>query len=354
MSVDLVPSSDTRSRRHVLVLLGTGGAAAIATLFGRSYDVSAHGNVHETANSPDFPAIHGENLSSGPGVLGTCASGPGVAAHSQTGNGVEGRSDGANGMSGFSQTRFGVTGHSESGDGVAGSSQTGDGVEGSSQSGAGGSFASQTGPGVVGGSQSGAGVTGHSGTGFGGSFSTAGGDFAVHVSGSAVHFALGVDNSLVGQGAGGLFAVSRGGKPAIEGDALPNQFSPGVGVQGVSGSHLTFGQGPGVGVQGISGTGVGVEAISTEGLALNVLGRVAFSTAGAGVIRRGMNADFIANPAVTTQSHISVALTDDPGQRQVRWIERMPGSGFTVHLSPPTGGGRPRTSLTYLIVESGA
>lgn len=275
-------------------------------------------------------AVFGLNHGTGIGVHG--AGGTGVEGGSNAGTGVRGGSvtgdaivgeGGHFGVKGRG-TAGGVIGESENGFGVAGTSDTESGVSGSSQSGTGGSF------------------------------STNGGDFAVHIGGNAVEFALGVDNVLVGDRAGGMLAISRGGKPAIEGDALPSEFSPGVGVQGVSGSDQTFGDGPGVGVQGISGTGVGVEAISEGGLALNVVGKAAFSTAGAGTVPQGQNSVFVANPAVTAESHISVTLVGNPGNREVRWVARAPGSGFTVNVTPAPPNQRPATPFTYLIVEGAA
>lgn len=359
----------------------------------------------------------------------------------------------------------GVAGDSGSGSGVRGTASTGTGVDGHSQSGAG----------VAGNSQSGPGVVGHSQTGPGGTLSTNGGDFAAHISGNAVEFALGVDNSLAGDRAGGILAVSRGGKPAIEGDVFPSEFSPGVGLQGVAYSGTSYengeyGEGPGTGVEGISGDGGGVvgrsqrgsgligfagggpdisppygvpglghlgvagfaplgddpfgigalgtgqvgvhgfgglfgvdgraenaiagnfvnyaasEAgaalraispgdrpaviawsgnwpksdedimppdaiVSDGGIALEVLGKARFSTAGASVVPQGTNSVFVANMAVTASSHITVTLTGDPGNRQVRWVGRTPGSGFSVNLSPAPPNGRPQTPFTYLIVE---
>jgi hypothetical protein len=213
---------------------------------------------------------------------------------------------------------------------------------------------SRSGPGIRGDSREGVAVEGRSESGFGGMFSTEEGDFSVHVGGKAAAFALGVDNGLlVGSAAGGILAISRGGKPAIEGDALPSEFSSGIGVQGVSGSDQTFGQGPGIGVQGISGTGIGVEAVSENGLALRTRGKSAFSTAGAAVIPAKADSVFVTNPAVTGDSHISVTLASDPGPRQLQWVERNPGSGFTVHLSPAPVNRRPETRLTYLVIEPG-
>jgi hypothetical protein len=129
---------------------------------------------------------------------------------------------------------------------------------------------------------------------------------------------------------------------------------PGATLSGISGSE---GDGPGapsgsgIGVAGTSGTGVGVQASSPDGLALLVDGTSAFSTVGSAVIAAGRNAVYVANKAVTPNSHISVTLVSDPGPRQVRWVRRRPGQGFDLHLTPASPSERPETSLTYMIVE---
>ncbi len=49
--------------------------------------------------------------------------------------------------------------------------------------------------------------------------------------------------------------------------------------------------------------------------------------------------------------HITVILTGYPGPRQLHWVERNPGTGFTVHLTSAPPPQRPETNFTYLIVE---
>ena len=85
-------------------------------------------------------------------------------------------------------------------------------------------------------------------------------------------------------------------------------------------------------------------------LALDVVGKARFSTAGAGTVPAGQNVVLVANPTVTADSHISVTLAWYPGTRQLHWVERSPGVGFTVNLTsaPPRAG--PATPFTYLIV----
>lgn len=122
-----------------------------------------------------------------------------------------------------------------------------------------------------------------------------------------------------------------------------NQPSTGTGVLG-------RGQ-AGVGVRGESNSGAGVEAFSNGGLALRVLGPAAFTTAGAAVVPEGQSSVFVADNAVTAASHVQVTLASDPGPRNLSWVERAPGSGFTVHLAEANRRNRRETALTYLLVE---
>lgn len=173
--------------------------------------------------------------------------------------------------------------------------------------------------------------------------------------------ALTVDNGHPG---GDGISAHSSSNHAVEGVALGGADV--TGVVGVSGEGADYGAGPGTGVRGSSGTGNGVEGITTGGgngvearcgvggnslvgLALLVRGKSAFSTVGSGFVPAGRNNIFVPNPAVTDESHITVTLAGDPGPRELKWVERRPGSGFVVHLSPASQ--RPRTPLTYLIVE---
>ena len=109
--------------------------------------------------------------------------------------------------------------------------------------------------------------------------------------------------------------------------------------------------GTGTGVLGTSEAGVGVEARSDTGMALKVSGPAGFATAGAGIVPAGAAAVFVAAPSVTAASHITVTLSSDPGQRSVRWVQRDPGNGFTIHMSSAPPKQRPQTAFTYLVVE---
>jgi hypothetical protein len=217
-----------------------------------------------------------------------------VRAVSDTGDGVVAETGGVWGVKGLGGHGGVIGEHLGDGVGVAGTSITGTGVFASSQSGHAVGARTETGVGVSGeASQSGIGVVGSTALGTG-------------VSGNS------------GQG------------------------------NGVAG---TCDDPQGVGTSGSSTDGIGIHAVSQNGQALRVEGRAAFTTAGSGTVPQGQNSVFVSNPAVTADSHISVTLVGDPGLRALQWLERSPGSGFTVHLSPAPGNRRPATPFTYLIVE---
>ena len=50
--------------------------------------------------------------------------------------------------------------------------------------------------------------------------------------------------------------------------------------------------------------------------------------------------------AVTATTHITVTLTSDPGGACVQWVERLPGSGFRVHLTKAV---RTATTFSYFM-----
>ena len=181
---------------------------------------------------------------------------------------------------------------------------------------------------------------------------------------------LSVGDSNVGGKA--IDAIAFGGGVAVYGTSRPEGTEPGdepgQGVVGASADADGNETGPGIGVSGKTGTGIGVlGSTSTTGIgveartagsetpfdavALLVRGKSAFSTAGSAVVPAGQESVFVENAAVTGDSHVSVTLTNDPGDRGVSWVDRDPGSGFTVHLTGAPLPRRPETSLTYLIVE---
>ena len=319
-----------KDRRGVLALIGAGGGAAAAALLGGekraraatgdaliigqsnqaddnhwtgltakvdegpTLDVMntstglAHGIIAHTYGVKS--AILGESWGAGPGI--------GIAGASSTPD-PDGFGKGAGtGVSGVSGSGGGVAGFSESGHGVFGGSSSGTGVLGHSDSDAGVRGHSNTGPGVSGISESDVGVTG----------------------------------------------LGRG-----RGTAGVSGMSMGIAGAGVAGAADEAGS---TGVVGKSTNGVGVSAHSQAGIALDVAGKARFSTCGAGTIPQGENSKFVPNAAVTGLSHISVTLTSNPALREVRWVERVPGSGFRVYLTPAVL--RPATNFTYLIVEPGS
>ena len=181
---------------------------------------------------------------------------------------------------------------------------------------------------------------------------------------------------------GGKKAHAASGAPLILGQV--NEADPGDGTQllaEVDGHESALavrndGTGTGIGVAGghlgifaqSSNTGLWAESLgdtpsmvafsglckgfcAPDGrLALEVIGKVRFSTAGAGVVAAKAYTAAVSNPAVTTVSHITVTFTGDPGRARVAWVERHADTGFTVHMSS-----RPRSAVpfTYLIVEPG-
>jgi len=214
---------------------------------------------------------------------------------------------------------IGVGGMSGSGPGVLGQSLEGPGVSGVGGGSGPPGPEGPRGPGVLGRSQNAPGVRGESGPRIG-------------------------DAATVRAGVEGVGPIGVWGSAAGSG-----------GVQGTSQSSAADADGKGRPAAGVLGEAwgdalAGVVAWSGGGgpLALAVIGKAAFTGAGAAVVPARMSAATVPNPAVTADSHITVTLTGDPGSASVAWVERQPGTGFIVHLSS-----RPRWNvpITYLIVE---
>lgn len=350
----------------MLAWVAAGGAAVLATLFSRNEARAGHDGTN---------VLHlGEGNAAPPGtvtsIVGNGATGPILGLQNAFGPAATFHSDAEgltlgltnNNPAGYALEavafggRAGVRGIASLPTGGFGAG-AGNGVHG----------VSGTGAGVRGESQSGTGVTGSSATGTGGQFSSGSGN-ALSVLGRATMTAdvaavagdtLFVENTQAGEGGGGaISAVAQGGGHAVEG--IANGL--GVGVRGVAGAD-PFGEGPGDGVHGSSGTGIGVlghitgagigveaRSESPEGIALQVRGSARFSTAGSATILAGTDSAFVANPAVTEESHISVTFVSEPGSRQLTWVDRHPDTGFTVHTASQSKKA-PETSLTYLVVE---
>jgi hypothetical protein len=133
-----------------------------------------------------------------------------------------------------------------------------------------------------------------------------------------------------------------------------------TGVMGVTETASIYSQQPrvlcgvhgfadtGTGVRGDSISGFGVSAASQTGIALRVEGKAAFATAGNGAIGPGLSHIAVPETHVTSDSHITVTLTDDPGnQATVQWVKRN-AVGFVIHFSKKLA---KKTPFSYLIVE---
>jgi hypothetical protein len=145
----------------------------------------------------------------------------------------------------------------------------------------------------------------------------------------------------------------------VRGEALATSGTA-IGVTGITEANSFFSQNPvrsgvhgfanaAIGVRGHSISGFGVVAASDGGTALKVEGKASFSTSGEGSIHSGKSSVTVAATHVTSKSHITVTLMDNPGNDAVvAWVRRNPGVGFVVHLNRKVVS---RTSFTYLIVE---
>jgi len=341
--VDQAEAEVGRSRRDLLRVLGAAAAGAVAGGALSSKEAQAHGTFHEDSDDTT-PAIHGNNTDNGPGVKGDSVTGAGVQGSSDTGIGVFASTSG-NGTAVYGQllsTEPAVRGQNfGSGIGVRGQSTDGHGVSGETNQ---------------------AGRAGVIGANASTSFSALGVEGSVDGSGRGVfgHSALGrgVHGHSDGDGAGvmgdidsvtgtGVLGVNNGSGPGVKGT------SGGTGVRGEGGVGVSGTTSTGVGVLGEAGNGVGVYASSSDFIALYVQGPATFSTAGSGVIPAVQDSVFVANTAVTAQSHVSATLTGSPGTFNtgtpvIVWVERQPGTGFVLHLSRRVG---PATPFTYLIVE---
>jgi hypothetical protein len=217
-------------------------------------------------------------------------------------------------------------------------------------------------------------VQGHSDAGVAGRFTTNTGE-SLHCDGRALIFGSVEDNLLLmenEQAGGNGLSATASGSYGVEGvnvstDPDPEGITagvvgvssgedygdgPGTGVLGLSGTGVGvsgFSQGTGVAVQGDSQEGIGVSARSDGGVALHVAGKAAFSNVGSAEIGAGQGSAFVNQDQVTADSHISVTLTSNAAGRSVSWVDRSPGSGFTVHLTKKG----PAVGLTFQVVEPG-
>jgi hypothetical protein len=335
--MEATSANSLRSRR-ALIAAGLGGVAATAAhAVGRPLPAQAgHGPgidpnaLHlgaqnstdaETRLSADLP----EGTPPGPIALQVGINkGRAVNGFASVGVGVWGVS--LNGDQ--DQPHVGVEGSSENnGIGVRGQSKGENGTPGGSGPGVEGE--SSTGPGVHGFSEFEGGVEGNS------DFGDGVRGFGSHDGGTGVRG----DGSVGVAGTGTVFGVHGFSDSGVAGQFYSN------GDAGVR----AFAPGDFPAVSAISG--IEAEGGEDGGLALDVVGKARFSTAGAAAVAAGQNTAVVANTAVTGSSHVSVTLVGDPGPRQLRWLQRSPGVGFTVHFSGGPPGQRPQVPFTYLIVE---
>jgi hypothetical protein len=158
----------------------------------------------------------------------------------------------------------------------------------------------------------------------------------------------GVTNSA---GHAGVFGFNFGLGPAVRGYSAAVNPSPGqrvlptgngVGIEGKTGS--------GKGVHGAASASGGIGVVAEHiggGRGLAVKGQAAFSSCGSDTIAAGGTSKTVNNPAVTTNSHVAITLSADPGSAQVLWVQHQVGS-FTLHLTRSVSN---TTTFTYLIVE---
>jgi hypothetical protein len=93
------------------------------------------------------------------------------------------------------------------------------------------------------------------------------------------------------------------------------------------------------------GRGAAIRGVGEVGLAIE--GRAQFASVGEGSIASGAASATVPNVMVSIPSHISVTLLGDAGAT-LAWVERDPGTGFTIHLAGPATAD---TAFTYFIVD---
>jgi hypothetical protein len=271
------------------------------------------------------PAVEGETSGSGPGVRGFSGSGTGVEGSSEGGSGVQGISGAGIGVIAFGGSE-GLRAESTNGEAVHAQSENGVGVLGQTFSGL---------PAIRGVGSSGPGLEG------------------VSTSGPGVRGVA----SQTGPGIEGFASTGTQpgvtGRPGVVGYASPTNS----GVHGQS-----IGVAPGIigrqeGPSGIAilaradhAGAIGLSAVNAQGgIALDVVGRARFSTAGSSTIPAKADSQAVSNSAVQANSNVIITLTSDPGDAQISWAERNPGSGFVVHMTKKVGAA---TTFAYLITES--
>lgn len=156
----------------------------------------------------------------------------------------------------------------------------------------------------------------------------------------------------VSQGVGvqgiGFIGVAAESSDSTSAMAVRGDSVNGVGVFGAGGARdFGFGGGLTAGVVGISSLGPGVLAVGST--ALRVAGKASFTTVGSGTLAAGATSATVSDIHVTVHSHVTVTLTESPGEHvAVSWVERQPGAGFVVHTTRLVSNA---TRFTYFIVE---
>lgn len=140
-------------------------------------------------------------------------------------------------------------------------------------------------------------------------------------------------NANAGFNAAGVRGTSAGNGIGVDGQT--------VNGKGVSGTSQN-----GTGVFAGSLNGIALDASSPSGDAIRVSGKARFSHLAFNTIPAGQHSVFVPHFAVTATAHITVTLTSDPGGAALQWIERIPGSGFRVHLTKAV---RSATTFSYFI-----
>jgi hypothetical protein len=141
-------------------------------------------------------------------------------------------------------------------------------------------------------------------------------------------------NANAGFNAAGVRGTSAGNGMGVDGQT--------VNGKGVSGTSEN-----GIGVSAGSLNGVAFEAFAPSGeAAIRVTGKARFSHLAWNTVPSGQHSVFVPHFAVTATSHITVTLTSDPAGASLQWIERVPGSGFRVHLTKAV---KTATTFSYFI-----
>lgn len=363
--------SDTGSAIHAEGAVGIDGARDGHLLTVHNMSTADGGGIAARSNgeSTGSSAVFGDAQGPGIGVWGRATSGDGLQGYSESGNGIWASAVSGTGAHFESESgtalevRHGPTDMSRTSDdptltvnnhgagrAIEGISDTGIGVIGRRTSAEAGD---ESATGVFGEAENGTGVFGRATNGVAVQAQCANGHGVIAFAGIPENGPSDEINGVVGfgfQGYGVMGQTEQPGKAGVIGEAVRciergpcEDPAAGIGVLGRSEA--------GAGVRGESTSGPGVEAVSADGPALRVTGPAAFSTAGAGQIPQGASSATVAESNVTADSHISVTLTSDPGARSVRWVQRDPGTGFTVHLTSLPAKLRPLTDFTYLITE---